>query len=246
LTLVAALCFSGCAVQSQGNKIVFSTDYTQILGEVVDETKMTDGSVVTLRRMGNDYSLKFGVISRMVPLGKLAGGKILNVTKLGNATNILLETRTGKNTSCPRYVIVSLSSLVRADKWDIPGNCQQRPVRILSGQDIEVVDFVDGKKMFRYTLHNGNLFRSEANIPKKQTDKASARRAPSSSAPVAAPSSPKPPVVSKTNSPSPDISSTRTTSTTSAPTQQDDSVTLPQDLDFGKPREIKKISIDLT
>jgi hypothetical protein len=248
LMMVAALCFSGCAVQSQGNKIVISTDYAQMLGEVVDETKMADGSVVTLRRMGDDYSLKFGVFSRMAPLGKLAGGRILNVTKLDNVTNVLLETRTSKNTSCPRYVIVSLSSLARADKWDIPGSCQQHPVRVLSGQNIEAVDFVDGKKMFRYTLQSGKLSRSEANLPKEPTNKATLRRASSSPAPAAAPSSQKSPAISKTNKPSPDVSNARTTSTTSAPTQrkENDNITLPQDIDFGKPQEMKKVSIDLT
>jgi hypothetical protein len=260
LMLVIALCFSGCAVQSSGNKIIFSTDYAQVMGEVVDEAKMADGSTVTLRRLGNDYSLKFGVISRMVPLGKLSGGRILNVTPLGSATNILLETETGKNASCPRYVMVSLSGTVRADKWNIPGNCRQRPVRILTGQDVEAVDFVDGKDIFRYTFQGGNLFRSKATLPQEKT--ASTRAPSSSSSPAASQthkSAPKssstrtasaaspPPAAAKTDRSSAKDSGTQTSAAASVPAQRkDDDITLPKNLDFGKPQEMEKISIDLT
>jgi hypothetical protein len=268
LMLVAVLCFSGCAVQSRGNKIVFSTDYAQLMGEVVDEAKMADGSTVTLRRLGDDYSLKFGVISRMVPLGKLAGGRILNVTPLSNATNILLETDTGKNASCPRYVMVSLSGTVRADKWDIPGNCRQRPVRILTGQDVEAVDFVDGRDIFRYTFQGGNLFRSKATLPpektastrtpssssssaasqtNKPTPKPSSTRTTSTASAASAPAASPPPVAAKTDRSSPKDSGTQTSAAASAPAQRkDDDITLPKNLDFGKPQEMKKISIDLT
>jgi hypothetical protein len=94
--LVVSACFAvlilgGCAVhRDDRGKYIFSADNAQLFGEKVDERSLPDGNTITLRKLDNQWSLKFGRTFRVATLGKLAGAKIMHVDKIGEDVNVLL------------------------------------------------------------------------------------------------------------------------------------------------------------
>jgi hypothetical protein len=242
---------SGCAVQSSKNKITFTPDLAQVFGMTMDEKTLPGGDTITLRRMGDEWSMKFGYISRMISLGKLNSGRIMHVGVVERNVNILLETSTA---SCQRaYVLVSLGDRLSADKWDIKRNCQDALARITFGKGEEYFDFVNEKTVTRYTYRNGSLLRSNPiTLPAPKP----AKKQPAPTPPVAA-QRPQ----DKAQAPRPESTQTAKTTPASLPPQPpsppaspstpqvakpDDKVVLPDNIDFGKPVEQKKTTIDLS
>lgn len=159
LALSAALALSGCAVQydKRGNA-VFSTDLPELFGTVMDSQPLPDGqSVVTLRRMGDDWSLKFGTLARVVNLGVLRAGRIVSVSQVDNATNIVLEVSTAQ---CGRqYQLVSVAAKSQAAVWDLDMPCGSTAPQVQSGHMEQYIDFVVGSRVSRFVYRSGKLNR---------------------------------------------------------------------------------------
>lgn len=159
LTLTALLAVSGCAVQydKRGNA-VFSADLPELFGSVMDSQPLPDGqSTVTLRRMGDQWSLKFGTLARVVDLGVLRGGRIVSVSQVGNATNILLQIDTPQ---CARqYRLVSVAAKSQAAVWDLDMPCSGVEPQVQTGRVEQYIDFVVGSRVSRFVYRDGKLGR---------------------------------------------------------------------------------------
>ena len=160
LTLTALLAVSGCAVHydKRGNA-VYSTDLPELFGTVMDSQPLPDGqSTVTLRRMGDDWSLKFGTLARVVDLGALRTGRIVSVNQVGNATNIVLEVSTAQ---CGRqYQLVSVAAKSQAAVWDLDMPCGSTAPQVQSGHMEQYIDFVVGSRVSRFVYRGGKLGRN--------------------------------------------------------------------------------------
>lgn len=119
---------------------------------------MPDGqSAVTLRRMGTQWSLKFGFFSRVVNLGELSNAQILQVNTVGDATNIVLQT---SSPDCARqYKLVSLGKNSSASVWDIKMPCADTVPLVQTGQFEQYIDFVVGSRVSRFIYRAGKLVR---------------------------------------------------------------------------------------
>lgn len=160
LLIAACLVLSGCAIhQNKKGGYVFNMDLPEVFGTVMDKKPMPDGqSEVSLRKMGNQWSLKFGLFSRVVQLPKVTGGKILQVSRVGNDTNILLQTRTAK---CPEnFVLVSLNGTSQASMWQLEVPCGYPAPVVQTGSFEQFFDFIVGQRVARYIYRAGKLTRN--------------------------------------------------------------------------------------
>lgn len=159
LALAALLTVSGCAVKydKRGNAI-YSADLPELFGTVMDSQPLPDGqSAVTLRRMGDAWSLKFGTLARVVELGALRGGRIVEVSQVGNATNILLQIDNGKCGN--QYRLVSVVARAKASVWDLDMPCSSTAPQVQSGHSEQYIDFVVGSRVSRFIYRAGKLSR---------------------------------------------------------------------------------------
>lgn len=159
LTLTALLTLSGCAVQydKRGNPI-FSADLPELFGSVMDSQPLPDGqSSVTLRRMGDQWSLKFGTLARVVDLGALRGGRIVSVNQVGAATNILLQVSTAQ--CAHQYQLVSVAAKSQAAVWNLDMPCSDIVPQVQTGLVEQYIDFVVGSRVSRFIYREGKLGR---------------------------------------------------------------------------------------
>ncbi len=159
LTLASLLALSGCAVHydKRGNA-VFAADLPELFGTVMDSQPLPDSqSTVTLRRMGDQWSLKFGTLARVVDLGALRGGRIVHVSRVGSATNILLQIDTPE---CARqYRLVSVAARSRAAVWNLDMPCNDVVPQVQTGNVEQYIDFVVGSRVSRFVYRDGKLGR---------------------------------------------------------------------------------------
>ena len=161
LTLSAVLALSGCAVQyDKRGKPVYSTDLPELFGTVMDSQPLPGSQdPITLRRMGDQWSLKFGSFSRVVDLGTLQSGRIVNVSQVGNATNILLQIGTPQ---CGRqYQLVSVAARTRAKVWPLDMPCSDVVPQVQTGQLEQYIDFVVGSRVSRFVYRDGKFRRND-------------------------------------------------------------------------------------
>ncbi|MDO4592507.1 MAG: hypothetical protein Q4B46_06850, partial [Comamonadaceae bacterium] len=134
-------------------------DLPEIFGVVMDSKPMPNGqSEVSLRKMGNQWSLKFGAFSRVVQLPKVNDGKILHVTQVGNATNILLQTSTAK--CAAEFSLVSLNHGSEVAVWTLNVPCGFPAPEIQTGLQEQFIDFTVGHRVSRFIYRNGKLTRN--------------------------------------------------------------------------------------
>jgi hypothetical protein len=215
----------------------------QLLGEVMDERPMPDGSSATIRKLGNQWSLKFGIVSRMLSLGNLADAKILSVSQVGDSVNVLLSTL---SPSCQQTdMLVNLrKNTTKVNKWDIASthcNSSEQPsLYVKTGKNEEYIDVVRGdsvKRMTRFIYRGGELYRTrEVILPKEQ---------------VAQPArtTKKKEQVTRSGLPvTPTATATPTSGTVSSATgalQPAADMVIPARLDFGTPVRQEKVTVDL-
>lgn len=159
LTLTALLALSGCAVKydHRGNAI-FSADLPELFGTVMDSQPLPDGqSSVTLRRMGDQWSLKFGTLARVVELGALRGGRIVSVSQVGTATNIVLQVATAQ--CAQQHQLVSVAARSQAAVWNLDMPCTGTQPQVQTGLVEQYIDFVVGSRVSRFVYREGKLGR---------------------------------------------------------------------------------------
>ena len=260
---LVTMIFGGCAIQrdSRGRQVI-STDIAQLLGEVMDERPMPDGSMATLRRLDGQWCLKFGVVSRMVSLGKLANAKILRIDKVGESTNILLATI---SPNCQQTVVlVNLGrDIAKAGKWDIVStSCrsnEQPQVYVQAGENEEIIDVVRGgnvKRLTRFIYKDGEVYRTrEVALPKEQSASSSGGAEKGRTASVASAKPTPTSVPAPTSMPATPIPKPQTAASPSAPgavtvsdspnARSSENFVIPAHLDFGKPVRHEKVVVDL-
>ncbi|MDH0200096.1 hypothetical protein [Comamonas aquatica] len=161
LTLSAVLALTGCAVQyDKRGRAMYSADLAELFGDVVDTQPLPDSQdPVTLRRMNDQWSLKLGNIARVVALGKLNSGRIVNVSQVGNAINILLEISTPQ---CARqYRLVSVAARAKANVWPLDIPCSNVVPQVQTGQVEQYIDFVVGSRVSRFVYRDGKFRRNQ-------------------------------------------------------------------------------------
>lgn len=158
--LAASLSVAGCAIhQGPQGGYVFNMDLPEVFGTVMDKRPMPDGqSDVTLRKMGSQWSVKFGMFSRVLELPGVTGGKIVQVTTVGTDTNIVLQTRTAK---CPdQYMLVSLKSNSEVSAWPLDVACGFPSPVVRTGATEQFLDFTVGQRVTRFVYRGGKLMRN--------------------------------------------------------------------------------------
>ncbi|MDR2208748.1 MAG: hypothetical protein LBE22_07250 [Azoarcus sp.] len=229
----AVLILDGCAVHrdNQG-RYVISPDITPLLGEVVEERSMSDGKTVTLRKLNNQWSLKSGLISHVVPLGELVDAKIIHVDKVGEEVNVLLGTL---SPTCRKtYQLISFGKNVsKASKWDIADtDCMNRDqpfVYVQTGENEQYLDVVRGeheKHVVRFIYTEGELYRTRSVLLPKNNAALSVTDASKGRASSAHPAS--------SHSPSAASGASSTSN-----------IIVPAKLNFGKPVRQEKVVVDL-
>lgn len=159
LTLASLLALSGCAVKyDHRGHTILSADLPELFGTVMDSRPLPDGQTsVTLRRMGDQWSLKFGTLARVVDLGALRGGRIAHVSQVGTATNILLLIDTPQ---CGRqYRLVSVAGKSQAAVWDLDMPCTGVEPLVQTGRVEQYIDFTVGSRVSRFVYRDGKLGR---------------------------------------------------------------------------------------
>lgn len=159
MALAAVLALSGCAVSYNNPQStpVFSTDIPSLLGKEVQSVSTPDGqSRVTLREMGQEWSLRFDFSSQVVPLGKgVEFAQIERIDQVGPSLTLLMQV---KVRNCPtQYRLVSIDSKKHAGWWELL--CAPTPPQVAISGDHMAIGFLIGDRSMRYLYNDGKLSR---------------------------------------------------------------------------------------
>lgn len=155
--LVAAmLLLQGCAVSTQqrGNttKVNFGLDTAQILGTEIGCFATGDGSRGAIRLLDEELTLKLSRYQKVVPLARANAAQIVDVSQLGDRTNILLRAAT-RDCAATHYLISIRDSEVL--KWKLSG-CGAG-IELAKSPNAQIIDVEQRNGIKRYVFENGRL-----------------------------------------------------------------------------------------